>query len=615
MRLLYLRVVHRKSSETKPLAFFNQDINFTGEHHFYWEDSSATIKYRPNPDYFSNLYGNTVNITAIAGANGSGKTTLLKFIRHLIEGLNGSRTRIPWFDSWEWCCVVEENGKPLLFNQGLRKGPDGNFHDRPDLPEAKPLEAENFTSSHLGGDDGISHVYYSPHLELFQYSSQSFETDISTEALFDKAILKNINTNISGKNAFKTEEVRQQLVFVSALHKDEIYRNDLSFLTKLYKSKLYTLPILDGNDEPSFTELSKNDQRVFQVLNKTLDPIKYLNKLGQLDIQNTPHPIFKIAFEKRLLRIVFENIKEAVALDKTKIVTEKAYTLFSNHQPLQVGRAFFESLDFIKGEKYTEFQNTLDLIYELIESPALDTQGPVYPPKGSISLETCEKLLVLENELLNSLPYPTVQQIFAFDWGNLSTGEKAYLNLFSRFYSLKHTLSNNVPTSLTYFLIDEPATGFHPQWQKEYLKKLVQFIDYTFIGVKELVITTHSPYVASDLQKEDIIRLHSSEIIEKKIEHNTFGANIHELLADGFYLQNGFMGDFAREKIKSLIEFLDPEVPYNSKEWTQEKAKAFIKIVGEPLLQQDLNELYFTKYNNEIDAEIERLQALKNKKK
>lgn len=73
-----------------------------------------------------------------------------------------------------------------------------------------------------------------------------------------------------------------------------------------------------------------------------------------------------------------------------------------------------------------------------------------------------------------------------------------------------------------------------------------------------------------------------------KVNYNndkpTFAANIHDLFADSFYMDKGFVGEFAREKINDLFERIfkiskEDEILLIEKE---------IRLIGEPFVQMSL---------------------------
>lgn len=182
--------------------------------------------------------------------------------------------------------------------------------------------------------------------------------------------------------------------------------------------------------------------------------------------------------------------------------------------------------------------------------------------------------------------------------GQLSSGEKAKFNLFSRFHSV-HKKGKQLDNLI--ILIDEGDTLFHPEWQRTYFKDLIQGLKLIFKNSKsiQIIFTTHSPFVTSDLPWYSIIKLDKDEEsgLTKVFYNNdkpTFAANIHDLFADSFYMENGFVGEFAKEKIKSLFE----RIKQPSKDSILELEKE-IKLIGEPFIQMSLLETLKENTTNE----------------
>jgi predicted ATP-binding protein involved in virulence len=152
------------------------------------------------------------------------------------------------------------------------------------------------------------------------------------------------------------------------------------------------------------------------------------------------------------------------------------------------------------------------------------------------------------------------------------------------------------------FLLDEPDITLHPQWQKKYIHQLI----YTFknIGKKiHFIVTSHSPFILSDLPKENVIFLKDGKQVD--VDINTFGANIHTLLSHGFFIQDGLMGEFAKEKINDVIKLLKSKRKLSKK--NQELCKNIISKIGEPILKSTLKKMLDEKLNSN-ESELERLK-------
>lgn len=178
-----------------------------------------------------------------------------------------------------------------------------------------------------------------------------------------------------------------------------------------------------------------------------------------------------------------------------------------------------------------------------------------------------------------------------FSWIGLSSGQKAFLQLFSKISSIKKKI-RKLPTLI---LIDEGDLYFHPQWQKEFISMLLEFVQDELPDAKlQIIVTSHSPLIASDVPKSNIVFLRTEN--QSEPQYQTFAANIHELLADSFFIKNGLIGDFALQKINETFDKIE-------KREDSENVRKVIKIVGEPFIKTSLihkfNSVFPIKYNEQ----------------
>jgi predicted ATPase len=178
-------------------------------------------------------------------------------------------------------------------------------------------------------------------------------------------------------------------------------------------------------------------------------------------------------------------------------------------------------------------------------------------------------------------------------------------------------------------LIDELEIGLHPNWQKNAINYIFDFLQNIKDIDFNLIITSHSPFLLSDLPKENVIFLEKGKQVKPfKENEQTFGANIHTLLSNGFFMSDGLMAEFAKSKIEEIkkfyeiVKFLEPK----NKKYKRilkilylfkiKKFKHIQSIIGEPFLQTiiknylDELEILFNGKKEFLDREIKRLQAL-----
>ena len=111
----------------------------------------------------------------------------------------------------------------------------------------------------------------------------------------------------------------------------------------------------------------------------------------------------------------------------------------------------------------------------------------------------------------------------------------------------------------------------------------------------QLIFTTHSPYMLSDIKPGNVIMLEKNQetgYSEGKVLQNTFAKNIQEIMKEN--LIDNIYGDFALAKINSMIERLNRE---DELEGTEEELLKEIHLISEPILRNKLLEMYDKKYN------------------
>ena len=204
-------------------------------------------------------------------------------------------------------------------------------------------------------------------------------------------------------------------------------------------------------------------------------------------------------------------------------------------------------------------------------------------------------------------------------YNDLSHGEQMIFGQLLNLYF--HTL-NDIGMV---FLFDEPEIALHPEWQRKYMNEILGLLKNTSKN-NHFIFTSHSPFLLSDLPKENVIFLEKyneedKEIINenqkvgncknatKDIDIKTFGSNIHTLLSDGFFMSDGLMGEFAKSKITEILDFLNDKKELETIQ--KEQIKPIIESIGEDFLRNKLLDLYRNKFIK--DEKEKEKQILKNR--
>lgn len=186
----------------------------------------------------------------------------------------------------------------------------------------------------------------------------------------------------------------------------------------------------------------------------------------------------------------------------------------------------------------------------------------------------------------------------------MSSGQKQMLyqlsTLIYHLHNIKSVPKNQVHYYQVSIVLDEIEVCFHPEYQRMFINRLLEILmDKLHLndafGI-HILMTTHSPFILSDIPSELISymekghQLSYQELEERKIRKPMAG-NISELLHQSFFLHDGFIGEYARRKILSLVKYLkDGEA--GDDHWDRQQAKLFIDGISEPFISKQLKMLY-----------------------
>lgn len=189
---------------------------------------------------------------------------------------------------------------------------------------------------------------------------------------------------------------------------------------------------------------------------------------------------------------------------------------------------------------------------------------------------------------------------------SLSSGETQRIYTISTFVYHLRNLDNKQRNKIQYKNIcvafEETEQYFHPEYQRTFINYLINQLRYANLDEIcniHVMFVTHSPFILSDIPQSNVLYLKKGEIQEVKL--NTFGANVNDLLHDSFFLQKGFMGEYAAAKIRSLLDFFEDK----NNDWTRDTAYAFIELIGEPIIRRKLFCLYQSYFERRNDDMVE----------
>lgn len=209
----------------------------------------------------------------------------------------------------------------------------------------------------------------------------------------------------------------------------------------------------------------------------------------------------------------------------------------------------------------------------------------------------------------------------------LSEGYQAFVSILAK---VNDILSRGDVRDNIVLLFDEPDRSLHPELARNFIKYLVEVINKHNKKNVQIVLTSHSPFIVTDILPESVYSLQRSEsgIVSVETNRKTYATNIYMLLMDSFMISNTF-GEYSYKKINALIEELlkkeeKSKEDSNCIDWEQKMKiqKAIIDRIGENVLKNKLLKLYESKYEPDflkakqyIINQIDQLNGEVDKKK
>jgi hypothetical protein len=164
-------------------------------------------------------------------------------------------------------------------------------------------------------------------------------------------------------------------------------------------------------------------------------------------------------------------------------------------------------------------------------------------------------------------------------------------------------------------IFDEVELYFHPEYQRNFISFFLTSlsrISIPKITAINILFSTHSPFILSDIPISNILRLSKNNIKNPNDDEQTFGSNINDLLANDFFLEKGFIGQFAKNYIINLFEELYKLNEEKNKILSHEEYLVLlskITLIGERVIRIRLVDLLdeIPRLKFEQDFEIEKL--------
>lgn len=598
--------------------YFNFGGAFTFK--FTLSGNELTIKKLDNPKHIPNFFGDKIsNISAIVGNNGVGKSSIMRMLN-------------------------QEPGHEII--SIYYDGQTFFVRNQSEIQINAQFEYQKYND-----ENKFYPLYYSNHID---YNLKTFHSPINQSNLLVDSIQDYYYNSILRQVFFLNQKglylqkTFQNLPFyenltikVNQIDKDKFLGSDFYKKATIGKSIKEQLKMLwnyyavsnESGLHGNFNFLN-NFQVVILSLLVTDDIYAQTNSngtnFGFQDVLNQPEfeDKLEVFLKKRLDNIdgaLFETLEKSygVKFENVDDLIEKIKAdKFS-----QISGGF----DFIKIKSHLEQTiirySRVFKLYKFISSNSDKTFIFEKPNEIKISIkqDTTENFLETFIQLYQDV-HETFQYIqFEFRIFNitpekrLSTGEQSLLNFYSAIYSFVRKGENHLRKYNQYLLLlDEPETGYHAVWKKKFIKSVTEILPELFSELKQrptiqIIFSTHDALTLSDIPNDNITYLQKLEDSSVKVYKNneqgrplrSFGANITDLLADSFFVEDGLIGDFAKNYIHWIIEWINDESRDMSK---LEKVKKIINLIDEPITQTKLSEMFDLKLNQHLRLSIIRSQ-------
>lgn len=538
----------------------NSEIFFSDKHKFKLKDRNLFYIEDKNRRFFGEKIS---NLSLIVGKNGVGKSSLLDLISFSNKNINLRRGRNSYFNIFH----LRDNiffieGSPSLIskisnmrsNTGIFMTIGNNKFVTPDSQISIELQ--------------ISLIRSSPIVDWFNRDSyRTFNSHSSP-------IIRNVKHVESAENVFrfiveaKNSNVTKPKIFLKVNQKQLYSSNSPAILDELYGNDRITdiqdvlpeqlkrrLRLKVGENSISFNSrivqnyyFRKHKIHFFivQVLEKyLLNLIEFLEKNGEPRkrifniIKESNGEYFNRLREVDLFYLREDYISEQFLKDKIAFLENIVNDL----------RDWGERIKYFEGKssRDTPFINRDAL--KILISNFKNSEEYGYFQGNAYKIEVSSSSLSNKDINFNFIELLMVEfsELFSVQFENLSDGEIVYFNTFSSIFMEIRKASKDGRDCV--LVLDEPDLNLHPEWCRRFIDDCITLVNnYSDVNI-QFIIATHSPYMISDVPKENVFSLEVKEkMVEIKRAEKSFAANIIDILLDTFFLDYS-IGEFARKKI------------------------------------------------------------------
>lgn len=619
-----------------------------------------------NPDTYSAVYdwSNTnnkdiaINVTAVVGKNGSGKSSLIELLFRIInniafnfiEILNTNNLKPVDGIHTELYYIVNGKFISLEIKDTIISIQDYNLTGNIFKPTGNTRKFELVDFENLFYTIAVNYSVYSLNslhdkdwVRLLFHKNDRYQCPIVINPMRTKG---NIDINIEN-DLVKYRLLTNLFVPISEpMSKDDIPDIGIRQITKNQEAFEVIFELIPDKNKFLFTKENENGEeeripyeRVLPIENKIFSLICRVFEIDASTLPNNDiinearkyivRKFVKITQQYSDYSDYFDNVKIDFKSDDdldsymSNIASERSHITYKLRQAINFLK--YNNLYPKDERKFTKE----------INSHSIELQKFISFYSASLKSDSTDKTKNSSEDGLDELdrieliPPPIFKPTIRLrddigtisDFEDLSSGEKQRIHTISSIlYHIRNLSSIDSKNGLINYpninlLLDEIELYYHPDMQREYLwylLKMIRTLEVDTIKAINICFVTHSPFILSDISNTNILFL--KENGRPNLEASlgkTFGANIHDLLKHSFFLDNGTIGEYAKQTIIELSKFLkSPES--NHDHWNKENTRKTIDLIAEPIIKQQLDILYDKKYysndKNLIEQRIAMLQ-------